>query len=158
MTNHTHTQTHTDTHTQTHTHTNTHKHTHTHTHTTDLDPLVRLLSLMLSVDRRHQLLERVMCRYIPYRNASERWNHPIPLFVVLHGFTSSPETVANDSMMAAVADELGFAVAFPKGVDAGYGEGWAFPGCNSVPPIGQTDNCGRQATCSGVGCVHVHSL
>lgn len=51
-----------------------------------------------------------------------------------------------------MADQLGVAVIFPRGLNNGPGRGWAFPGCNSVPNIGVTDvECDRTATCGPVG-------
>lgn len=77
---------------------------------------------------------------------------PMPLFVVLHGYTGYPEVFVNWTMMTTVADDLGFAVIFPRGIDAGAGSGWAFPGCNSVPDIGTVDTlCNRSATCGPNG-------
>eukprot|EP00040_Diaphanoeca_grandis_P029167 m.170173 g.170173 ORF g.170173 m.170173 type:complete len:537 (-) comp31604_c1_seq7:233-1843(-) len=72
---------------------------------------------------------------------------PVPLFLVLHGYTSTPEIVARDSLMEDVGELMNFAVAFPRGLDPGPGTGWSFPGCNAIPAVGVIDDCGRNATC-----------
>eukprot|EP00041_Stephanoeca_diplocostata_P024002 m.600469 g.600469 ORF g.600469 m.600469 type:complete len:503 (-) comp22433_c0_seq1:1810-3318(-) len=75
-------------------------------------------------------------------------NSPVALFVVMHGFTSSPKIVLSDSKFNVVANNMSFVVAYPQGIDSGPGSGWAFPGCNSIPNIGTIDDCGRRATCT----------
>lgn len=73
---------------------------------------------------------------------------PQPLIVALHGYYSDPEILESDSGLTLVASAVGALVAYPEGVDAGPGAGWAFPGCNSNPAIGSLDSCGRRATCA----------
>jgi poly(3-hydroxybutyrate) depolymerase len=72
----------------------------------------------------------------------------IPLIIAFHGWTDSPSGMKRGSGLTKTADAYGFAVAFPEGIN--YPEakrGWAFPGCNASPPVGKSDEFGRQAVC-----------
>jgi poly(3-hydroxybutyrate) depolymerase len=73
----------------------------------------------------------------------------VPLVIALHGWTSSASGMMSGSKLDVSADAMGFVAAFPDGVDYPQaGRGWAFPGCNASPPVGQVDACGRRAVCT----------
>jgi glycine/D-amino acid oxidase-like deaminating enzyme len=84
--------------------------------------------------------------YVPAGYDSET---PMPLLLGFHGWTSSPSVLRQTSGLETSADSHGFVPAFLEGVDyPEAGRGWAFPGCNASPAVGQTDALGRRAVCS----------
>ena len=84
-------------------------------------------------------------RFVPSGYSSSQ---AAPLFVVAHGFGSSPLTSARHTKMEIAAEVQGALTVFPNGLKVGPARGWSFPGCNSVPLVGETDCKGRRATCS----------
>jgi polyhydroxybutyrate depolymerase len=73
----------------------------------------------------------------------------LPLVIGLHGWTGSGSGLMGGSKLDVSADAMGFVVAFPDGVNYPQaGRGWAFPGCNASPPVGEVDACGRRAVCT----------
>ena len=76
-------------------------------------------------------------------------NTPMPMVLGLHGWTSSGQFHAQSSAFATTADTYGLVAAWPDAVNYPVaGRGWAFPGCNASPPVGQIDSCGRRPVCS----------
>jgi polyhydroxybutyrate depolymerase len=53
---------------------------------------------------------------------------PVPLMLTIHGAHNTPSMVRNWSQMNTVADEKGFVVAYPAGIDC-WNSGNALPGC-----------------------------
>lgn len=80
--------------------------------------------------------DNLMRNYLLYLPDSLAKN--APLVFVLHGYTGTPERLAEHSKFSQVADKYGFAVCYPRGVEDKYGNRhW-----NADLSISETDDVG----------------
>ena len=87
-------------------------------------------------------------RYTIYLPSAYDQNEPMPLVIGLHGWTSSGASALRGSVFSKTAESYGLVTAWPDGVNYPQaGRGWAFPGCNASPPVGEVDAFGRRAVC-----------
>jgi poly(3-hydroxybutyrate) depolymerase len=87
-------------------------------------------------------------RYTIYLPSAYDQGEPMPLVIGLHGWTSSGAAALRGSAFSKTAETYGLVTAWPDGVNYPQaGRGWAFPGCNASPPVGEVDAFGRRAVC-----------
>ena len=60
----------------------------------------------------------------------------VPLVFVMHGFTQSAEAIMNVTGFNALAEEQGFIVAYPNGVNNGWNTSSPFPGGSTADDVG----------------------
>ncbi len=61
---------------------------------------------------------------------------PMPLVFVMHGFTQSAEAMMNLTGFNALAEQEGFIVAYPNGVNNGWNTSSPFPGGSTADDVG----------------------
>jgi len=76
----------------------------------------------------HDGIERVYEVHVP---PAYMGTTPVPLVLTIHGAHNTPGMVRSWSRMNTVADENGFIVAYPAGVDC-WNSGFALPGCTAA--------------------------
>lgn len=62
--------------------------------------------------------------------------NPVPLVFVMHGFTQSAEAIMNVTGFNALAEDQGFIVAYPNGVNNGWNTSSPFPGGSTADDVG----------------------
>lgn len=61
---------------------------------------------------------------------------PVPLVFVMHGFTQSAQAIMNATGFNDLADQEGFIVAYPNGVNNGWNTNSPFPGGSTADDVG----------------------
>ncbi len=61
---------------------------------------------------------------------------PVPLVFVMHGFTQSATAIMNVTVFNDLAEQEGFIVAYPNGVDNGWNTNSPFPGGSTADDVG----------------------
>lgn len=81
----------------------------------------------------HNGLTRQHLTYVP---SSYQPGFPVPLVFVLHGFTQSNSAIMNTTGFNTVAEENGFIVVYPNGVNNGWNTSSPFPGGSTADDVG----------------------
>jgi len=74
--------------------------------------------------------------YIIYAPASYVAGTPTPLVFVMHGFTQSASAIMNVTGFNDLAEQEGFLVAYPNGVNNGWNTNSPFPGGSTADDVG----------------------